>query len=474
MTNLSVRWRNFHGFRDTGEIDIKPITILLGANNSGKTSVFLPLLVLKQSLEQSSGEPALASRGLTVNAGGFRDLAHLGNEDCTIRFRLRLAPLAQRDDVDCDSPFHYPPGSIDVSFRKDELSDRPILQEYKLVNRVGESMVVRRRKKDGTYSIREMGFGTDSPRSHFDQVLRKKVRRTGPDSFLFNSFRPSAAASRETFSEEPEGTATGGEHSDAESGRDLSSSISNYLMAVDYSFVDVTRFLSTAHYLGPVRSPAQRYYELSASSPSSVGSDGSYAAEMLYLDGLEGGSLNVGVQEWLQRLGLEEQLSTDALGEGVFSLYFTPPNSEHRINYADMGFGLSQLMPLLVEAQKCEAGHTFLCEQPELHLNPKLQGAIADLFVDIASRGGKSVVETHSEHLLLRLRRLIAEGAINASDVALYYVEREGDKSSLREVPVAGNGHIDADSWPKDFFGDTLEESMALVRAQAARKRDVG
>jgi predicted ATPase len=76
------------------------------------------------------------------------------------------------------------------------------------------------------------------------------------------------------------------------------------------------------------------------------------------------------------------------------------------------------------------------------------------------------LVETHSEHLVMRIRRLIAEGKVNAGDVALYFVERDMYLSTVREVPIDRNGHIDQEDWPKGFFGESLSESLALAAAQ--------
>jgi predicted ATPase len=141
-------------------------------------------------------------------------------------------------------------------------------------------------------------------------------------------------------------------------------------------------------------------------------------------------------------------------------------------NYADTGFGVSQVLPLIVQGLYGDEDTMLIAEQPEIHLNPKLQALLADLFCDFASRKVNVLVETHSEHLLLRLRRLIAEGSIKSNQVALYYVERDKDKSLIREIPIKDNGHVEIKEWPRGFFQDSLRESIGLASAQSKKGKN--
>lgn len=457
MRDFSVRWQNFHGFVDTKAIRIAPITILLGANNSGKSSLFLPLLVLKQSLASRQAEPSLLTRGDLANAGGFRDLAHEGDPAATISFELafdRSPPLDEVDD--CGSPFHYPPAKVRVGFVRNERTEEAQLSEFRIFNAIGKPMLARRLNNSGRYSITGMSFGSEEPRSEFDRLLRHAFKTDQPRSFLFNSFVASSVAARQR--RHPEG-----------GGREVSASVDNYMSATDFLYWDLLDLFQNTKYLGPLREPPHRVYQLAGTRPDSVGIRGERAPEILFhnTDKL----FDRNVDQWLTTFGFPEKLSTEDLGEGSFAVYLTPPDTDHRINFADMGFGLSQVLPLVVESLLCQDGELLISEQPEIHLNPKLQAELADLFADLVARQGRIIVETHSEHFILRLRRLVAEERLQAKDVGLYFVERAGDTSSVREVPIENNGHISAEAWPKGFFGETLQESMALALAQAERSK---
>lgn len=90
----------------------------------------------------------------------------------------------------------------------------------------------------------------------------------------------------------------------------------------------------------------------------------------------------------------------------------------------------------------------------------------------MANKGQIVIAETHSEHLLLRLRRLIAEGKIQSEDVAIYFVQKEDNNSVIKEIEIQSNGHIKPIDWPKDFFGESLKEALAIASEQSKRRKN--
>jgi predicted ATPase len=149
------------------------------------------------------------------------------------------------------------------------------------------------------------------------------------------------------------------------------------------------------------------------------------------------------------------------------------------VHLTDVGFGVSQVLPVIVEAFYVPAGSTVLIEQPEIHLHPRVEAKLADLFVDAinaredgAARNCQFVIESHSEHLLRRLQLKIAEEAISKDQVALYFVEQGDSGATLRPIEVDDYGNIK--NWPKDFFGDAMADHVARAKAEAKRKRADG
>ena len=136
----------------------------------------------------------------------------------------------------------------------------------------------------------------------------------------------------------------------------------------------------------------------------------------------------------------------------------------------DVGVGISQVLPILVAAYGTNR-HIHLMEQPEIHLHPRLQAELADVFIESALGEARNtfILETHSEHLLLRIMRRMRETAsgklpkgglpITPSDVAILYVEREGKQSIVREMPLNENGEL-LKTWPGGFFEEGLREML--------------
>ncbi|WP_245901015.1 AAA family ATPase [Deinococcus yavapaiensis] len=139
------------------------------------------------------------------------------------------------------------------------------------------------------------------------------------------------------------------------------------------------------------------------------------------------------------------------------------------VSVRDVGTGISQVVPVLVYAE-AEDEKLVAIEQPELHLHPALQAELADTFIASAKRN-RSVflLETHSEHLMLRILRRIRETTegeepseelrIGPQDVLVLFGEPSSQGSTFREVPLTVNGEFEG-HWPKGFFADRSKELM--------------
>jgi predicted ATPase len=245
--------------------------------------------------------------------------------------------------------------------------------------------------------------------------------------------------------------------------KSFSSEFSELLRVISYNTSRLTDILSDLSYIGPIRENPHRVYEVSNESYNTVGHKGENMPNLLkkYKDKFED-ELNT----WIRKFEFGDTLEFKPLYGNLFSIRFREKDQEKYTSIANAGFGASQLLPLIVQALVAPLDSITIAEQPEIHLNPKLQCVLADLFAYMAKHNRYSIIETHSEHLLLRLRLLIANKTIPASDVAVYFIEKEKGYSKIREVTICDDGHIDQKEWPSDFFADTLRESMALASAQ--------
>jgi hypothetical protein len=441
---IRFRWHNFRRFVDTGPVELAPVTLLIGANSGGKTSLHAPLLLLKQTLDARDPSIGLITRGRLVNVGSYADLIY--RHDVSTPLRLELRWDTEEPEARAE-PGRIPPVKIDVTFNLDEESHEVRLDSYQLDDAFGRTIVRRRRRRDGSFSLGGLpALGKSEAAT--------AIRRARPRHFLFTG----AEVFTHLFSErEARGEAPL-----------LEPPVVAYLAPVSYSEAHIERVLEAISYVGPLRERPRRRYQLSDEMPPHVGVRGQYAPEILVRN--RGTDLLANTERWLAQFGAGDRLEF-AESDDTFAVTIRgrhdPP-----VNLADTGFGVSQVLPLIVQGFTADAGGLVIAEQPEIHLNPKFQALLANLFVDIAKRDVGVVVETHSEHLLLRLRTLVAAGEIDSDDVAIYYVEKKGRSSDVRRVPMTGNGHIDPELWPKDFFSESLTDSLRLAQLQRSRAAD--
>lgn len=138
-------------------------------------------------------------------------------------------------------------------------------------------------------------------------------------------------------------------------------------------------------------------------------------------------------------------------------------------NLSDVGFGVSQILPIIVQGFYADDDSLILIEQPEIHLHPKLQAEMGNLLVEIAKSGKQLIIETHSEHLLLRLQRLVAEGRLSNDNLAIYYFKYGSAGTKIQRISIDKFGQFE--NWPKGFFEEDIEESFAITEAMLKQKR---
>lgn len=253
--------------------------------------------------------------------------------------------------------------------------------------------------------------------------------------------------------------------------------------------LEFEKLLRGIYYLGPLRDYPRREYTWAGGEPADMGRRGEHAIAAILAAREKGDkgkisrgkgkarlSLEEYVAEWLQKLGLIHDFKVEEIAEGT-NLYRVKvqkaPHGPH-VLITDVGFGVSQILPVLVLSYYAPEGSTILLEQPEIHLHPSVQGRLADVFIDAMNvRQVQFIIESHSEHFLRRLQRRIAEAdLISDTQAALYFCDVDESGAELRELEL--NMYGDIENWPEEFFGNEMEDMSAMLKAARERRQAEG
>lgn len=454
------RLQNIKGFLDSGMIELRPLTFMIGQNSSGKSSLVRFPLVLKQTFLDFSMAPLLFN-GDWTDYGNYDDVVFKHEMDRSIQFELKVLSEDLKHFYAL-SPPRVGGGKVDDFLDTTEF----------LLLRAAISF------RDGALQLDEMTI-SDSQDKYITTVTRTQEELDIFGYTLHDDYRASF------------------EFSD---NQDLEKFLINYhLLAIwdELEFQSNLLYLLTnyfnsivngIHYIGPVRHLPERTYRLRENSVSHVGKYGDFAPAILGHDHKTGGKLVEKVSQWLsEHLGFS--LEIDKTSNNEFRIMITDNTTKVKNNLLDVGHGLSQLIPILVQtnidadnSRPWKMKHNFfnlhILEQPELHLHPAAQASLADLFIasvqSANQQNKKFLIETHSEHLLIRLRRRIVEGLISPDDVAIYYTEKNDQDGSVqvRRLDIDENGIVS--DWPEGFFEEDYQEAVALRRAIRNKQKGTG
>ena len=219
-----------------------------------------------------------------------------------------------------------------------------------------------------------------------------------------------------------------------------------------------------------------------------VGAKGEYTISALLAATGAGRTLNRGpkmrthafdvfIADWLRDLGVIDSFSVKPVAKDrkEYEVLIRTHKGAPEVKLTDVGFGISQVLPALVQAFYAPPNSMVWMEQPEIHLHPQVQAELADVFISAVQarergqpRNVQFVVESHSEHFLNRLQRRIAEEQIKPDDVAVYFCRRRGAATDLEPLSLDLYGEIE--NWPENFFGDEMGELTARTTAAMHRK----
>jgi predicted ATPase len=506
--NFGFEIGRIKGFAETATVPLAPITLLFGWNSAGKSTVLQSLLLLKQTLDEADPfRPSLVANGSLTQLGSFQNLVHRHETEATVSLGVDSSDLPWTAGP--RPPFRSPqvPGGVTLKFRQIGSESRIVGGEWRLrysdrTLRLCFDMAVPNFPSDERRQRPTVSLDTSPPARRGISDFLRYLRDSGEQDALWKTFAgdarriifgPPALNLAEISDEELDTAVAALTLTNLAVGRRMDRTTEGLIFAPEIGDLaprragdegersreqDVERVVaftfglalnrvdrllrqvtSRLTYLGPFRQPPERLVLLTGEQFADVGTAGENTIALL----ARSESLRRDVNVWLKRLGIPYGLAIDPLVStrqmlgDVLVAGLKENGTGTAVGMRDVGFGVSQILPVVVQAVAGQ-GTLLAVEQPELHVHPRLQAELGDLFAERSKQGARFLLETHSEHLVLRLLAWVRSGRLDPDDLSIVYVDRDGENNSvLRPLRVDEDGEF-VDRWPHGFFTERRAE----------------
>jgi predicted ATPase len=397
ITKLLVS--NFKGIAAYLELPIRPITLFIGANSSGKSTAIHAMACLAQTIKlaDSSRPLVLDDDFAQVHLGRFIEVIHTHSYSDPITIGIEIG----------GAPRNYSLGKDEPVIKKGEIITS--MYRFTCTKRTQEIRLNKAKLMVGTrifeFNQSNKGHGL------------YKVTSGGKDLEI-TAMRSSGF----TFGMRPGGTGA----------------FDNYLASLGIQD-SVEETLRKTLYLGPFRQSPRRRYPSRGGNPIEVGAEGESAFTILANESIQSRNRpnSKRISKWLDVLSVAKKIDVSRVGTSdLFDVSVTLADSTS-LPIADLGYGISQIIPVLVQCSFAPPNSTLLFEQPELHLHPGAAKNLIKVFIETAQEKNCHIVaETHSRELMLQLLEEIRQEHILPADVAVYSVSRVDGQSEFKEIEI--------------------------------------
>lgn len=425
-----LRIKNYRAFEFL-DIPLTKINVFFGPNNAGKSSVLSAVNILSQTCDSPDHDIPLLYDGKFADYGTYYDLVYKNDVTRDIVFYLEF-PIKKFsgeliDYAGMEITYHYRP-------RRRET----VVRSTKIYWPVDNMLISTEIAEKGRNQLIKMVSGefkgcTTGPKSSGSIIL---------DHFIpYVTYEKTVKIPRRLD------------------------------MLISRISRNLRRQMGSVIYVCPFRAPPERSYKFSGETPSDIGKRGDKAFHIIVADEMQRKAkrLNVidEISKWLRDAEFAKEIYVNRYSERDFEVSLHNYITGEVENIVDVGYGCSQVVPILVAGYTAREGSILLMEQPELHLHPKAEAEIGSFLKDIVEKKDVQLfIESHGVHLLIRLQRHVASRQIKPEDINVFYVypdERKKKRKLLKKIPLGEDGYF-LQKWPKGFFPERLNESRELAK----------
>jgi predicted ATPase len=577
--SISFSLSNFKGFKELQSVNLKPLTVICGTNNSGKSSLIQSLLLMKQSNSTKNSPNTYGQLPLTFNdsyvqLGSFLDVVynHSDDEEIVLKWKIeneKIRTISHIRDYSINSELTVKIKNIEIEKSLTQLEINNLLYkdlnsnfslefirkdngkyQIKLINILIKDIIMKwiyRNSNYRYYNINKipelLKYLDDKNIKLFQEGILEEecfddaqVTFQGifPTQILINNFPQQSSSLLKRIKEKLPSMGRGKVSVYLENLIDISVShlesiiinldkqqpqkdkyldldlsiskedenllnlsISKEVSLLEYYFsyratvISLREIWSGFRYIGPIREAPKRFYPFNNLRIIDIGINGENMPLVLAVEKetivpkyyrciceqksikkyelRDKDKLIDSVNWWLSDFmklppihsinelsGIINQVKVDSLGI--------------KLDLTDVGFGVSQILPIIVECLRMAEGETIILEQPEIHLHPSLQSKLADFFICMAKSGKNLVVETHSEHFIYRLCLRIAQEESNDTRnlINILFVSYDEENKSSIAKPIEVNKYGEIENWPVGFFDEN--DSRDLISATLKKR----
>lgn len=462
----SISLENYKCFDKLEDLEIAPLTILCGVNSSGKSSILKSLLMLKQSFESNYDKNSLLFNGDYTTNGSYADV---------------VTDHKFTNNVTLSNKFVIENSNFLPTFEKNTLKDLSnflLIDNPDLIDKVYITFkIILKRKSSKKYIHDNIIF---SYLVEYDILTKEnKQYKNHINISLGENSKYIIDILSDNLNIEKEYTNCSCFFQGLTVSNIVTDSNSNSLKPDELSIIySLSKIIGHQYkgikYIAPLRKEPTRIYTI-LQDENDIGLYGEFTPQVIYTHkndnisfvlppqnnifqtGRKKCSFIEHINRWCSYLGIEDiNIPSDDFNSNIINFKIG------HFNYDDVGFGISQILPILTTCFLMKWHETLILQQPEIHLHPKMQMNFADFLLCSAYTGKNIIIETHSDHIINRVLRRVLERPLLKDKVKIYFIDKNS-QNNVQEMKIdLVNGFINA---PEDFFSQYGSESSAIFNA---------